>query len=288
MTAPKADPIQLYLGLMKRTLAYALWEEPPVPVEYFESDRPWLKRRLLKGISSLLKRRYPHLQLVEHHHPTAQDRAEGRIWPGQAHTMIGLKRLDHLQNCIERVLRDNVPGDFIETGVWRGGACIFMRAMLAAYQVTDRRVFVADSFEGLPKPDAKAYPQDAGDTHHCLSFLAVSQTEVAENFRKYGLLDDQVCFVKGWFKDALPNAPISRLAVLRLDGDMYQSTIEVLNALYPKLSAGGFCIIDDFALKGCQQAVLDYRREHQIQCPITAIDDASAFWRKESPTSGGA
>lgn len=277
---PNSASIQLYLRLMKLTLSYALWEEPPVPVECFESDRSWMKKILLRGFSSFLRWRFPHLQLVEKINPTEQDRAEGRTWPSQAHTMIGLKRLDNLQFCAEQVLKERVPGDFIETGVWRGGACIFMRAVLAAYQVTDRRVFVADSFAGLPKPDEASYPQDAGDKHHRLSFLAISQSEVADNFRKYGLLDDQVCFLKGWFKDTLPTAPIAQLAILRLDGDMYESTIQALTALYPKLSPGGYCIIDDFVIQGCQQAVLDYRRAHQIQCPTKAIDNSSVFWRK--------
>ncbi len=76
-----------------------------------------------------------------------QWRMEGRDWPLLGHTMIGIKRLDNLQFCVERVLADDVPGDLIETGVWRGGATIFMRAILKAHGVTDRRVWVADSGE---------------------------------------------------------------------------------------------------------------------------------------------
>src|SRR5258707_5801015 len=92
-----------------------------------------------------------------------EQKANGLLWPACAHTMIGLKRLDNIQFCIEQVLAHNVPGDLIETGVWRGGACILMRAVLKAHGVTDRRVFVADSFEGLPMPDTEKYRQDAGD-----------------------------------------------------------------------------------------------------------------------------
>ena len=123
----------------------------------------------------------------------------GRDWPSRAHTMIGARRLRNLRMLTETVLREGIPGDLIETGVWRGGACICMRAVLEAYRVKDRRVFVADSFCGLPPPDAAQFPADAGDIHHTFAELAVSLEEVQSNFSKYHLLDDQVVFLKGWF-----------------------------------------------------------------------------------------
>jgi O-methyltransferase len=195
--------------------------------------------------------------------------------------MIGSRRLKALQEAVEQVLADDIPGDLIETGVWRGGACIMMRGVLAAYGVRDRTVWVADSFAGLPAPDAARYPADAGDAHHTWSALAVSEADVRENFRRYGLLDDQVRFLVGWFRDTLPTAPIERLAVLRLDGDMYGSTSEALNALYPRLSDGGFCIVDDYgAVEGCRRAIEDYRGAHRINDPLIKIDGAGVYWRK--------
>jgi hypothetical protein len=95
-----------------------------------------------------------------------QNRTEGRVWPSRALTMVGLKRLDNIQACIEDVIRNNILGDLIETGVWRGGSTIFMRAVLKAYGIAGRRVWVADSFEGLPKPNAELYPADLGDLHY--------------------------------------------------------------------------------------------------------------------------
>ena len=80
--------------------------------------------------------------------------------------MIGLRRLENLQFCVEDAIAAGVPGDLIETGVWRGGATIFMRAILQAHQITDRNVWVADSFQGLPVPDAEKYPADKDDQHH--------------------------------------------------------------------------------------------------------------------------
>lgn len=208
-------------------------------------------------------------------------REEGRDWPQLAHTMIGLQRMNNLQSCVETVLRDGVPGDLIETGVWRGGACIFMRGILKAYGAKDRHVWVADSFEGLPPPDPANYPADAGDIHHEMQQLAVSLDEVKSNFQRYGLLDDQVHFLKGWFKDTLPAAPFDRLSVLRLDGDMYESTMDGLANLYPKLSRGGYIIIDDFgAVVGCKRAVEDFRAKHHITDPIQRVDWSGVFWRR--------
>jgi len=195
--------------------------------------------------------------------------------------MIGLKRLDNLQYCVLDVLSHHVEGDLVETGVWRGGAAIFMRAILKAYGIKDRRVWAADSFQGLPHPDVERYPQDAGDPHHGYDLLAVSLEEVRENFRRYGLLDDQVRFLQGWFRDTLPAAPIGRIAVLRLDGDMYESTWDALTTLHPKVSIGGYVIIDDYkAVPGCRQAVDEYRRRQGIADEITEIDWAGVFWRR--------
>jgi O-methyltransferase len=272
-------PELLYLDLMKKTLSFTLWPEPSIPLTTFNPLRSPVKRFLASAISKVLEKR--KLQLVRDRGFSATERIDGRVWPGYAHTMIGLKRLDNLQYCIETVLRDGVEGDFIETGVWRGGACIFMRAVLAAHGVTDRRVFVADSFQGLPEPEPKKYPIDQGDRHHINTYLAVSQEQVEENFRKYGMLDNQVVFLKGWFKDTLPRADIGKLAILRLDGDMYGSTLDALENLYPKLSRGGFCIIDDYALASCRAAVDDFRMKHAIGSEMNEIDWTGRCWKKE-------
>jgi hypothetical protein len=211
-------------------------------------------------------------------------RAEGLDWPARAHTMIGLKRLANLRACVEDVLARKVPGDLIETGAWRGGATILMRAILKAHGVTDRLVWVADSFAGLPPPNPGRFPQDEGSSLHTFGILAVTLEEVHANFRRYGLLDEQVRFLKGWFQDTLPAAPIERLAVLRLDGDLYQSTMEALESLYDKLSAGGYVIVDDYGIMAaCRQAVHDFRDARGIRDAIRPIDWAGVYWRRESP-----
>jgi O-methyltransferase len=171
----------------------------------------------------------------------------------------------------------------METGVWRGGASIFMRAILAAYGNQDKAVWLADSFEGLPKPDGR-FEQDRPDRHWQYSdVLAVSMEQVKANFARYGLLDGRVRFLPGWFKDTLATAPVEKLSLLRMDGDMYASTMDALVALYPKLSPGGYLIVDDYGvIKGCRSAVGDYRREHGIREPIEKIDESGIFWMKAS------
>jgi O-methyltransferase len=206
-------------------------------------------------------------------------RTLGRDWPAFAQTMIGTIRMRNLRWLCETAILDGVPGDFVETGVWRGGACIYMRGILEAHGDTNRRVFVADSFKGLPPPSPSEFPADTGDTHHTHPQLAVSRSDVEENFRRYGLLDDRVVFLEGWFKDTLPAAPVSKIAVLRLDGDMYESTIQALDALYHKVSRGGFVIIDDYFLKQCSQAVNDFRNKHSITSPLIPVDGWAVWWR---------
>jgi len=212
-----------------------------------------------------------------------EKRINGMDRPMYADTMIGMKRLDNIEYCVREVLKNKIEGDFAELGVWRGGSAILMRALLKEMNAKDRNVWVADSFEGLPEPDDKKYPADKGDKHFMFDELKVSLEEVKHNFSKYGLLDEQVKFLKGWFKNTLPTAPIKKLAILRLDGDMYESTMDGLVNLYPKLSVGGYIIIDDWgAIPACRKAVEDYRKENSITEKIVEIDWTGVFWKKEN------
>lgn len=207
-------------------------------------------------------------------------RERGQDWPATAHTMIGLDGLNNIQFCLEDILKNHIPGDFIETGVWRGGASIFMRAILKEYSITDRFVWVADSFQGLPIPNGTLYPADKG-LKKASDDLAISLETVKKNFAKYGLLDDQVKFLKGWFKDTLPVAPIENIALMRLDGDLYESTIDALNSLYPKLSIGGYVIIDDYvAMPQCAKAVDDYRKTNDITEKLERAGWSIVYWKK--------
>lgn len=259
-----------YLDLLKRYLTR---------YDFGESYRKiTLNTPLLRVAGRFLASR--GLEVVQVSPADLGDRMVGMDWPLTAETMIGLKRLDNLEETIREVLQRRVPGDLIEAGAWRGGATIFMRAVLQVYHDEERRVWVADSFRGLPKPNAELYPADAGNTLWTYNQLAVPVEEVQANFRRYGLLDERVKFLVGWFKDTLPSAPIERLAVLRIDADLYESTTEALRYLYPKLSVGGYVIIDDYVIPACKKAVLDYRGEHGITEEIKRIDWTGVYWQK--------
>jgi O-methyltransferase len=200
---------------------------------------------------------------------------EGQWSPPHGITMIGYKRLCNIELLVNDVIENKIEGHLIETGVWRGGAVIYMKYLLNKLG-SNKKVFVADSFKGLPKPEL---PQDEGDKHHEVSFLRVTEQEVRNNFKEYGLLDKRVIFIKGWFKHTLHRLN-ETFCIIRLDGDMYESTMDALNALYPKLNTRGYVVIDDYLLPNCWRAVSDYREREKITQEIIRIDDSSVYWQK--------
>jgi O-methyltransferase len=274
-----ADARELYLSLLKGCLTRSLFID-----EHHNEPRLHGWRRTVRDAANRVEKNLDW-RIVERATPSAQDRHEGRDFPQTAETMAGHLRLDNVRDCIASVLDEGVPGDLIETGVWRGGTAIFMRAVLAAYGAEDRAMWVADSFEGLPAPTPDAHPVDSGYDLDGFSGLAVGLDQVKANFAKYDLLDDNVRFLRGWFKDTLATAPIEQLAVIRLDGDLYASTIDAITALYPKLSIGGYLIVDDYNAPlfadACGQAIRDYRAQHAISEPIQTIDWTGVYWRRE-------
>lgn len=278
MTPPKTVTQELearYIDLMKQCLTRYLF----LAEEVRDPDvHPRLRPAYIQ-FKRLLERRG---WTVGRLGASGERRNAGLDWPAHAETMVGMRRLDNVEQCVTDVIRNRVPGDLVETGVWRGGTSIFMRALLTALGDTERKVWLADSFQGLPAPNPAKYPADTGLVIDD-PVLAVSLETVQANFAKYGLLDDRVEFVVGWFSDTLEKAPIEQIAVLRLDGDLYESTMDALSALYPKVSAGGFAIVDDYgAIPACRQAVEDYRAENNIDEPIETVDWTGAFWQRRS------
>ena len=269
-----------YLDLLKRCLIGLIHEDPAIRFTWDES-----------GSSTLVP--FDHEQ-----------RCNGRDWPSQADTMIGMKRLENLEAVTADVLEAGTPGDLLEAGVWRGGATIFMRGLLKAHGVTDRTVWVADAFakrfpvtdrEGATArsfvspgwPEIRAVmsgatvPSEPFQARSEVLWAGTSYDEVRERVARYGLLDDQVRFLRGWFRETLPTAPIQRLAVLRLDCDLYDSTYDTLAALYPRLSVGGYAIVDDYhSVSECRAAVDDYLDTTGTEADLERIDADAVFWRK--------
>jgi O-methyltransferase len=274
--AERVDLTDRYLDLLAKAVCRYGMDSPLHPLS--PSHRSGLVQRGWAIAQRALAKR--SLALCRQLTIDYSQREVGKDVPVLAETGVGLARLANVRYCIETVLREGIPGDMLEAGVWRGGTVIFMCGVLAAYGA-DRVVWAADSFEGMPAPDVEHYPQDAGMRLHELDSMAVPQAAVRGAIERYDLLSDNVRFLQGWFKDTLPTAPIEQLALLRVDADMYESTFEVLHELYDKVSPGGFVIIDDYGcFKECQQAVDDFRREHAVSEPITAIDWTGVFWRK--------
>jgi len=248
-------PADMYLDLLMRTLSNTIFEkEPDIDDDEFRFTANFAKHYI----------------------------------ESNAVSMIPQARFHNIRNCIENVLREGVPGDLIEAGVWRGGATIFMRGVLKVHGVTNRLVWAADSFEGLPKPDPENFPleakvQSGPVMQRAYRNMAAGLEEVRRNFAAYGLLDDQVKFLKGWFKDTLPAAPIGNLSLIRLDGDFYQSTRDALNSLYDRLSVGGYVIIDDYGEDSwtyCRRAVDEFRAERNIQDQLIVVDSSCVYWQR--------
>jgi len=250
MTGVKAASVRdLYVGLLLKSVANLIYGPPPAD--------PWNDVLFKRGSNPQEQIKTP------------------------AHTMVGVLRLENLRQLTQRVIDEGVPGDFIETGVWRGGCCILMRGILAANGIHDRKVYVADSFQGVPAPKPESYPQDAGMVLHTFPALSVPADVVRANFALYGLLDENVVFVEGFFSETLPAFQGGPFSLIRLDGDLYESTYVALEYLYPKLSTGGFAVIDDYgAIPACRQAVTDYRAKHGIDEPMEQVDWTGAWWRK--------
>ena len=207
-------------------------------------------------------------------------RYEGQDWPENGYT-IGIKGLLNIQLGLETAIYTSIPGDFLEAGVWRGGASIFAKGVLRAYGEDDtRKVWVCDSFKGLPKATSK-HDEDFWEKFKALK---VDQDAVRGNFKRFELLDDNVKFAEGYFVHSLPKvrSQVESLAVLRADGDMYESTIDILFNLYDKLSVGGMCIIDDYQIAPCHRAVKEFREMRSITDPVVTItsDGMKRYWIK--------
>lgn len=281
------------ISILKDVLCASLYEESgwtiiDAPMGWELADRPLLGR--LKGwlrtkVVHVFRKR--DVLLVKTSRYDEAKRSQGTDWPMFGYSMVGKARLNNIDKLTNLVIEEGIPGDFVETGVWRGGCTILMRAIADMRGASDRSVWCCDSFEGLPPPnDTDKELSATSDFSEC-GFLAVSQQEVEKNFARFGLLSERVKFLKGWFRDTLPTAPIEKIALLRMDGDLYESTMDALSNLYDKVSDGGFIVIDDYySWNGCRTAVDEFRKSREIQAPLERIDAHSCYWRVSKADEG--
>jgi O-methyltransferase len=191
------------------------------------------------------------------------------------------------------VIEDGVPGHIIETGVWRGGAP-FMAAKTIELlgEDTIRRVYLADSFQGIPPaPTDREYHREDRYANTLTVFKDATSQQAVIDAASFGLNTDQLRWVVGYFNETMPklvaDEPDIRFSVIRLDGDTYFSTMDAIKVLYPRLNPGGFVIIDDFTdWTGCMHAVRHYRKKHNIKEPIVMVPHQEGetlrgvYWRK--------
>lgn len=261
-TGPRPDAATLrraYLDVLKLALCDLAGAYTISVFQTYESSEPYSKRLTDEERTDL--------------------RTVGRDWPLHALTMVGLRRLDDLQACVESVVADGVEGDLIEAGAWRGGSGILARATLDSLG-DGRRLCVADSFEGFPLPDPDAYPEDADLDLSMLDFLSVSLEMARGHFERFGC-GEGVDFLPGFFNETLPGLTDRKWSIVRLDGDTYESTTLALEALYPRLSQGGYLIVDDYGfVEVCRQAVEDFRARNEIADPIEQVDWCCVRWQR--------
>lgn len=269
---PPKDP---YLSLLRRAITASIY-----PESAWRMVRPDGR----KGVSGALQAAFVRFlakrgfRLINALPFDAKRREVGLDWPMFGYSMIGHKRLENIEACIRSVVSDGIEGDFVECGVWRGGASIYAKGVLNALGETGRTVWLADSFEGMP---AQAEEDKVDIELSQFTILAVSQEQVEDNFRQFGFLDDRVRFIKGWFSDSLPTCPVGKIALLRLDGDYYSSTMDALNGLYDRVVSGGYILVDDYgAFESCRRAITEFLASRGVDPKIIPVDYSGVYWRK--------
>ena len=270
-----------YLDLLKRTLVNLVYAEDALRLDTALSGGlpadQLARQRRLRDV------RYERADAYEGLVATKLEGGLDGFWGARlAHTMIGLDGLANLERCAHRVFADAVPGDFLEAGVCHGGASIFLRALQVAYGEEQRVTWLADSFEGVPPPTHEVDREHELDlTEERVPWMAAGPQAVRDNFETYGLLSDQVRFLPGLFAETLPDAPAERLAILRIDGDLYSSTRDALDSLYDRVSDGGYVVVDDYGcLEPCRIAVDEFLAERGLEVELHQVDWTRVCWRK--------
>lgn len=258
---PKAYARELYFEALKQFLSGSIFKEKEISVKPALTSTKLSSTPLTRQLDDTV-------------------RAKGLDWSGFGFTMAGTARLQNIYDLLTDVFEHKIEGAVVETGVWRGGMSIYIRAVLRAFGEGHRISFVCDSFAGLPE---STFTEEKGIQWNNVRYLEVSDKTVQHHFSMMGLSDPNVVFVKGFFSATmkpLANLYQGKFAVLRLDGDMYESTVDVLYQLYGRLSIGGYVIMDDWFGFESQTACRDFFAVHGIAPTIHAVDKNAAYWQK--------
>lgn len=190
-------------------------------------------------------------------------------------TGTGPVRVDALITAVKHVVEENIPGDFVECGVWKGGSIMAMALTLIELGA-ERDIWLYDTFAGMPPPQgidgkkaARRWAETREDNNWCLCPIE----EVKENVYSTGYPRGRFRFVKGMVEDIIPMTAPEKIALLRLDTDWYSSTLHELIHLYPRLSLGGVLLIDDYGhYRGARKATDRFIADHAPDLVLQYVD----------------
>ncbi|MBD2078131.1 class I SAM-dependent methyltransferase [Phormidium sp. FACHB-592] len=228
----------------------------------------------------------PFTQLMPTTESTETEQIIQKIRP---YSMVPDSGVEFLIKAVQSIYEQQIEGDFVECGVWRGGCAAAMKLAERSLQPHSQRLLhLFDSYEGLPPVQPIDGPMAAGwqqavDSPWYFDNCTASLEDVQRNFSQLGLLDSEVHFYKGWFETTVPEfvkgKSERKIAILRLDGDWYESTKVCLENLYPLVSEKGIIIIDDYyAWDGCAVAVHEYLGSNGLNHRIRSIPDFSSAY----------
>lgn len=208
------------------------------------------------------------------------------------YTMGSYERLRNVYQLAQFAESEGLEGAFVECGVWRGG-CAGVMAYVSKRYGSARPIHLFDSFEGLPDPspedgrEASLYMEKVRRGKYAARYRCDAPLEWVEElfFRKLEITQSEVHIHKGWFTETIPlhKGEIDKIAILRLDGDWYESTRVCLDHLYEKVVPGGFVILDDYGYwEGCRKATDEFFKERSINPRMEKIDKCGYFFIKTS------
>jgi hypothetical protein len=198
-------------------------------------------------------------------------------------TMTSEERLYSFNKAVEYIVKNNIEGDIVECGVWRGGSSMCAMLSLLQLNAANRNFFLYDTFEGMSEPtsidhdilgkDAKNLLEESQKSTDDMMWCYAPIEEVKANIQSTNYSENLVQFIKGKVEDTIPKTLPDKIAILRLDTDFYESTYHELVHLFPKLVKGGVIIIDDYGhWKGAREAVDQYFKEQNVEILLNRID----------------
>ncbi len=181
------------------------------------------------------------------------------------YTLVPIERCFTLYQSVNYILKNNIAGDFVECGVWKGGSCMLIALILKDAAVTDRKIYMYDTFQGMTEPGVMDGEEEKkqwkeGRVSDSLNNMCYSPLEeVTQNMKLTGFENNQLILITGKVEETIPGNIPQSISLLRLDTDWYESTKHELQHLYPLLSKHGILIVDDYgAWQGAQKAVDEF------------------------------